>query len=210
MMMPDEAAAFDARHKPFVLQAYRAAKASGRPAKRAELEVNGLLAMVETSGGGRRPVKAEVVVVVDHEALVRGFVDGEERCEIDGIGSVPVSVVRSLAQDCYLSTIVMRGKQPVMAVGKARYIPNRLKVAVRLRDRCCVVPGCDSTFRLEFDHITPVAELGLSELDNLRLLCKQHHDMRTHNGFDITTNGDGRKQWVQLRPPQHNPWSKAS
>jgi hypothetical protein len=44
------------------------------------------------------------------------------------------------------------------------------------RDECCVV--CDSTHRMEVDHIIAVADGGLPEDDNLRTLCARCHAER--------------------------------
>lgn len=52
---------------------------------------------------------------------------------------------------------------------EGRYIPAGLRKAVFERDRSCV--KCGSTYNLQFDHIKPIALGGVTELNNLRLLC---------------------------------------
>lgn len=52
----------------------------------------------------------------------------------------------------------------------SRYIPTALKKEVYLRDKSC--RKCGSTYALQFDHITPYALGGKTEIKNLRLLCR--------------------------------------
>jgi len=62
-----------------------------------------------------------------------------------------------------------------------RGIPKRLRRLVWERDdgRCAFVGTaghrCGSTTRLEFDHITPIAQGGRTTPENLRLLCRAHN-----------------------------------
>lgn len=61
-----------------------------------------------------------VHVVVDYDALVRGHTVTDERCEIPGIGPVPVSVARRLSEDAILKVLVTKGVD-VRAVAHAGY-----------------------------------------------------------------------------------------
>lgn len=51
-----------------------------------------------------------------------------------------------------------------------RHVPAIIKKQVYNRDKGRCVK-CEGTYKLEFDHIKPFAEGGLSTLNNLRLLC---------------------------------------
>lgn len=53
---------------------------------------------------------------------------------------------------------------------------NTIRQRVIERDKGCVV--CESTHRLEVDHIQPVKEGGLPDDDNLRTLCARCHAER--------------------------------
>jgi HNH endonuclease len=66
-----------------------------------------------------------------------------------------------------------------------------------------VVPGCRDSKDLEIDHITPVAEDGPTELDNLALLCHHHHFLKTFEGWTLTRLGldrNGKIEW-EFSPP---------
>ena len=49
--------------------------------------------------------KAHVIVRVDHQALLRGHVEGDETCEIEGVGPVPVSDVEQVMGDAFLQRV---------------------------------------------------------------------------------------------------------
>jgi len=72
-------------------------------------------------------------------------------------------------------------KPGAAAVGNGRCIPKPLRRLVWERDggRCAFVGTeghrCEATRRLEFDHITPVAQGGATTPENLRLLCRPHN-----------------------------------
>lgn len=53
---------------------------------------------------------------------------------------------------------------------------NTIRQRVIERDKCCIV--CESTHRLEVDHIRPVKEGGLPDDANLRTLCARCHAER--------------------------------
>lgn len=57
---------------------------------------------------------------------------------------------------------------------------KKARAAARARDGCCVV--CGATIGLDVDHVLDWRQrpdLAL-ELDNLRTLCRLHHNRKTH------------------------------
>ena len=81
----------------------------------------------------------------------------------------------------------------VIGSGRAtRVINRRLRRALEHRHRTCAVPGCGATRGLHAHHIRHWEDGGLTELDNLVLLCPYHH--RLHHRGIITVTG-----------PAHNP-----
>jgi hypothetical protein len=80
----------------------------GHDAHRADALVD----LARTGGGAERPAagpEAMVHVWVDYDALLRGHTVEEEHCEIPGIGPVPVSVARRMANDAILKVILTKG-----------------------------------------------------------------------------------------------------
>ncbi|WP_415971564.1 HNH endonuclease [Rhodococcus sp. 077-4] len=53
-----------------------------------------------------------------------------------------------------------------------------------IRDRCCTVPGCGRTRFLHAHHVTYRSRGGETTLDNLVLLCGEHH-RALHDGYFI-------------------------
>jgi hypothetical protein len=84
------------------------------------------------------------------------------------------------------------GVKPGAAVpaAGARRIPKALRRFIWERDgaRCAFVSAdghrCEETFRLEVDHITPVALGGKSTPENLRLLCSAHNQHEAERVLD--------------------------
>lgn len=93
-----------------------------------------------------------------------------------------------------------------------RYSPTQAMLEhLRLRTSTCAVPGCtrpiswasEADHIEEFDHADP-ARGGRTELENLHLLCWQHHQAKTAGSLDPTRlpsrgqgpgTGPGRTRW---------------
>jgi hypothetical protein len=58
---------------------------------------------------------------------------------------------------------------------------RRLRAAALMRDPVCVTPGCSQAARVA-DHIVPRRQGGADSLDNLRCLCIECHNQRSHGG----------------------------
>ena len=71
-----------------------------------------------------------------------------------------------------------------------------------MRDRTCVVPGCDVGRQLEIDHIKGVNEGGPTRLDNLARLCRWHHYLKTHRGHRLS---GGPGSWRFEHPERAHP-----
>ena len=142
--------------------------------------------------------RATLSVVIDLEALRRGQVGDGERCEIPGVGPVPVSYAYDLLGEALVELLIAKGTDVTTVYSAGRHIPRRVRSALLLRDPRCVVPGCDARLGLENDHwVTDYAEGGLTALDNLARLCRRHHRDRTHHGFTLQKDGD---TWIWIAP----------
>lgn len=66
--------------------------------------------------------------------------------------------------------------------GSPEYQRNRAAALRRAARRCELLEGgkrCGSWDRVQVDHVIPVSQGGTHSLDNLRVLCKPHHDAKT-------------------------------
>ena len=144
------------------------------------------------------PPTCSVMVRVDLDARVRGRAEGDEVCEIDDQGPIPVAMARDLANDSFLRIAFQQAGDIRAVFHMGRTINRTLRTALAFRDRTCVVPGCGTSYGLEIDHIVPFAEGGPTTLDNLALLCHHHHFLKTYEGWILTKDGigpEGRPRW---------------
>ena len=137
------------------------------------------------------PPTCSVIVRVDRDALLRGHTEGDECCEIDNQGPIPVAMARDLANDSFLRIVFHEAGDIRAVCHLGRTINQQLRTALVFQDSTCVVPGCGTSFGLEIDHIVPFAEGGPTTLDNLALLCHHHHFLKTYEGWVLSSEGTG-------------------
>jgi 5-methylcytosine-specific restriction endonuclease McrA len=159
---------------------------------------------------GAADPKASLLVVTDLETLRNGKVGRGGRCEIPGVGPIPVEHAHRLLGEALVELIIAHGTDVTTVYSAGRHIPRRVRSALLLRDPRCVVPGCDARLGLESDHwVTDFAKGGLTSLDNLVRICKRHHRDRTHRGFTLDKEGD---TWIWTAPaavPEPRPKRRA-
>jgi hypothetical protein len=69
---------------------------------------------------------------------------------------------------------------------------------LRSRDKGCAFPGCHHTRFVDAHHIEHWSAGGETKLDNLMLLCSQHHKLVHEGGFSIER--DYQNRWFFKRP----------
>jgi hypothetical protein len=153
-----------------------------------------------TGNAGPKPQrpKASMLLRADAAAIIRGYLQAGEKCEIAGYGPIPVTVARWLLQDADVYGAVLEGDDVKAVTSMKRNITTKLDRALHARDETCAVPWCAQTKGLERDHIWEFGKQGPTELDNLVLLCRGHHRLKTLFGWRIT-GPPGARQW--LPPP---------
>ena len=154
-------------------------------------------ALVSLADAGSSGPRAVVHVHVDRAAWERGRVAHGERCEIPGIGPIPVAAAQRLAGDGLVKSVLSQDADVRAVAHFGRTIPARVRTALEARDVTCVVPGCDVHEGLEIDHVMPLAEGGPTRLDNLARLCRWHHSLKTHRGWRL---GGGPGEWRWFKP----------
>ena len=118
---------------------------------------------------------------------------------LDGYGEIPASVARQLASDAKWRRFIT---DPIsgnlLDYGRSVYEPPQALVDFILaRDRRCRFPGCRQPARVcDLDHAIPWEEGGRTSTENLGLLCRRHHRMKTHGGWKLTSFEDGSCQWI--------------
>ena len=159
-----------------------------------------------SEGPRRAKARDQVLVLVDAEALVRGWVGRGERCELAGVGSVPAATVRRImgGEHADVNVVVTKAKDVVSVCRLGRIIPPEQRIAITVRDNGrCQVPDCGATKNLEAHHWKePFAVCGTTSLDNLVLVCPRHHDLITYEGWTLE---GGPGHWQFRGPPEAPP-----
>ncbi|MGE0633651.1 MAG: HNH endonuclease [Pseudobdellovibrionaceae bacterium] len=81
-----------------------------------------------------------------------------------------------------------KAQAPVVVSKNSRYVSRSVKRAVWKEGKCshrdsATGRKCGSRFQLQIDHITPVAKGGKSNVENLRLVCRNHNIMYARKEF---------------------------
>ncbi len=146
-----------------------------------------------------RPDK-KVIAVIDVAALNRGHVEGEERCEIAGVGSVSVASVRRLLGDAFLALVIKDGVDVRNVTHLGRRVTAHQRTALEARGGACEF--CGSTFRVEIDHVTGWCLTHETRLDDLSLKCWGCHSLKTRYGLR-ETGPPGERRFLH---PDGTPW----
>jgi hypothetical protein len=147
----------------------------------------------------RGPRKAVGInLVLDAAAGQQGFTTPGQRCEIPGVGPIPVTLakqmlaggasVRALPTDPALL--------PDYECAERRY-PAWMTDWLNQRYPTCGQPGCDRDAHLYIDHVVGLAEGGTTNIYNLWRLCWHHHDLKTTKGWTV----QGEPHDWELVPP---------
>jgi hypothetical protein len=151
------------------------------------------------TGGGAAP---RTLIIVNAESLRRGSTQGDELCEIDGIGPVSVDAATELLSEGGFQYLVKEGFDIKTMTRSTRVIRNCIDLALMVRDRVCAVPGCAKRLGLERDHFgVDYKDGGPSELANLVRLCPEHHALKTYGGWKLG-GGPGNWKWIAPAHPK--------
>lgn len=157
--------------------------------------VDALIDLVRPDNGLSARPQNMVHVVVDYEALMRGHTETGEKCEVPGIGPIPVTLARQMADDAVLKVLLTKGVE-VISVAHAGYTPPaHLRSALEVRDPTCIVPRCNRRRKLQIDHRNAYGRTRVTKLDDLARLCPFHHYLKTFCGYTYR-GGPGAWEWL--------------
>ena len=120
-----------------------------------------------------------------HAVVTIGLKDLEDRARgallHTGSGLTPAQL-RRIACDANLIPVVLGERSEPLDIGRASHqIPIRTRRAVAARDKGCAHPGCDRPPSwCECHHVIEWQHGGPTDVDNLVMLCCEHHD-QVHN-----------------------------
>ena len=143
-----------------------------------------------------------VHVRADGPALDRGYTKPGEICEVVGSGPVPAALVRAWCTDALVRILEVDGVDVTRVVHRKRGVTEAQRTALYERARfMCEITGCGVTHGLEIDHITGWALTGTTVLDDLALLCKHDHFLKTCRGFTLEGTPGNRRLVPPPTPP---------
>ncbi len=161
------------------------------PARQADALVSMASAYLSGNAGQTRNTSDDYLVTihVDQSALVNG----------NGRASLPIESVKRLCCDGH--TVILgedENGEPLNIGRKSRTVPTAIKRALMARDKSCAFPGCNHKRFVDAHHIQHWSAGGETSLDNLMLLCSQHHKLVHDGGFTIQR--DYQNHWFFKRP----------
>ena len=193
-LAPDRAVRFDAAVEAETDRLFRQARAEGRQEPRAAYRADAIANLVER--GPAKPIDARIDV--SNRALERGHVVAGERCEIPGLGPIPVTAAKLILRDARVSVLVREEDKITHVSSPTRTIPAKLRRWLEATYRVCGRQDCDNPAAI-IDHIHPYVEGGILDERNAWRLCKRCDDLKTYRGWKVVGSPGN---W-DLVPPDH-------
>jgi hypothetical protein len=195
-------AKIEARLQPFVDDEFKQARTEDRHEEREAYAFDALLRMIEDISCGKSRSQHNIMLIrADLEALKRGAVEGDELCDIPGLGPIAVSASRELLGESILKLVITKGIDVLNVTHVGRGPTDAQRVALLFRQPGCSVEGCSRT-RYEIDHRVEYARTRHTRVDECDPLCKPHHDLKTYEGWALV-DGAGKRAFVSPRDPHH-------
>jgi 5-methylcytosine-specific restriction endonuclease McrA len=131
--------------------------------------------------GGERPHLALTMSLAD-------FVEMKKPAEVEGGDLMDAPSAMRIACDSKVMRVVLEAEEQILHIGRAsRTIPNFIRRALIARDKGCAFPNCGKRPRQSHGHhVRHWAQGGETSLDNLVLLCGQHHRVIHHGHWTVT------------------------
>jgi hypothetical protein len=165
--------------------------------------VSGSLDRLDVGLGGELLLPGhDTPAVVIPDAFRRFLCDAEITPIITANPSAPLGPI---------DLVLREANEPFLYVGRDyRVVPPRVRRALEHRDQHCAFPGCHvNVRRCRAHHVQHWEKGGLTDLDNLVLVCERHHRSVHEGGWTVRAVGcDPRLPgYWQFDPPpdRHRP-----
>ncbi|MDO3399703.1 DUF222 domain-containing protein [Mycolicibacterium neoaurum] len=174
-----------------------------RPISARRAEAIGLVLRTYLSQS-RRPMSGGVL---PHVTLIRpvatGVSDDESVDRLGFGGAVSAATAELIGCDATLTSVIVDSCGVPLDVGRAeRLFTPAIRKALAVRDGGCAHPGCGRPVSwCDAHHIHPWSAGGATSVDNGVLLCRLHHSLIHHGGWQVYLGRD-RHPWFI---PPHTP-----
>ena len=199
----EQGAAVMAALKAFSDEAFEVARKEGRRERPEAYAFDALVELARSGGGG--PARSEIMVRVDHSALLRGYANDGEVCEIAGLGPTSVQAVIDMMDtgDPFLKAVVTKAKDVVGVVHLGRRPNAYQQTALDWLFPSCAANACGTRGEfLQTDHREDWARTHVTVLELLDRLCRYHHGLKTYQGWALV-EGKGKRDFVPPDDPRH-------
>ena len=144
--------------------------------------------------GGEKP---HLNATMDYTQLL----DGVGTATLEGGALLSAAAARRIACDCGVVPVVLNGASVPLDVGRTRrLVTPKQRVALNARDRGCAFPNCGRPARWsDAHHIQHWLDGGPTDLNNLVLLCRQHHRRIHHSEWEVRMNTIGLPEFIPPR-----------
>jgi len=157
--------------------------------------------------GEARGIRATVVVTVPALSLLQETdaavaSAGADPASVEGVGPIPIGRARELCggDAMWMRVLTHPETGVVLSVGRTQYSPPAsLRRLAKWRADRCMGPGCGMpASRCEVDHTIAWEHGGDTALENLAPLCKGHHKVKHHGGWQLKqiTESGGAVEWT--------------
>ena len=195
-LAPDRALGVQAAVEAETEALFREARAAGVRTPRMALVADAVANLVDR--GPRKPIDARLDVT--HTALERGHVIAGERCEIPGLGPIPVSAAKRMLRDARVTVVVTDDTDKITHVSSVtRTVPAKLRRFLEATYPVCGRQGCENTRGLRIDHIHDYAKGGVLDEHNAWRICEPCDHLKQHCGWKVI----GHPGHYDLVPPDH-------
>ena len=201
--LPEQAAMVEAALGAKADELFGQARKQGRRERPGAYLWDALVALV--TGGGEGCPRAEVLVRVDHSALLRGYAIEGELCEVPGFGAITPKAITDMMDsgDPFLKAIVTKGKDIVGVVHLGRRPNAYQQSALDWLYPRCAAEGCGTRAEfLQTDHRLDWSRSHVTIFDLLDRLCPFHHRLKTTEGWQLV-EGRGKRPFVAPSDPRH-------
>jgi hypothetical protein len=161
--------------------------------------------------GGDRP---QIAVTMAYDT-----VSGElGRARLDTGEPLSAEAARRIACDAHIVPVMLGGQGQILDVGRSKRVATgALRRALVVRDQGCTFPDCDRPPRwCAAHHLRHWADGGPTDLDNLALLCGEHHRLVHEGDWEVRQAPDKRPEFIPpaeidpARAPRRNIFHRKS
>lgn len=149
----------------------------------------------ETATGAREAIAPDDSA---EGAIEDAWFDPVPIATLTGSGPIDLDSARELAAHATHWEMMRVNEESGAVLSVDRYRPSeQMRRVLSARDQHCRFPGCGVMLaRCDIDHTIDAALGGPTATDNLAHLCRAHHTLKHHSGWQVQQLGDGVLDWT--------------